>query len=79
MISLKPRWIEDIPYCTDHNSGYSCNTHVPLIWYGWKVKKQKVFSQINITDIAPTVSTALGTPPPPIVSGKVLENIFLNK
>ncbi|MBQ5424802.1 MAG: alkaline phosphatase family protein [Bacteroidales bacterium] len=79
MISLKPGWIEDIPYCTDHNSGYSCNTHVPLIWYGWKVKKQKVFSQINITDIAPTVSTALGTPPPPIVSGKVLENIFLNK
>lgn len=79
MIALKPGWIEDIPYCTDHNSGYSCNTHVPLIWYGWKVKKQKVFSQINITDIAPTVSTALGTPPPPIVSGKVLENIFLNK
>ena len=79
MISLRPGWIEDVPYCTDHNSGYSCNTHVPLLWYGWKVKKQKVFSQINITDIAPTVSTALGTPPPPIVSGKVLENIFLNK
>ena len=35
MIALKPGWIEDIPYCTDHNSGYSCNTHVPLIWYGW--------------------------------------------
>ncbi|MCF0206678.1 MAG: alkaline phosphatase family protein [Bacteroidales bacterium] len=79
MIALKPGWIEDIPYCTDHNSGYSCNTHVPLIWYGWKVKKQKVFTEINITDIAPTVSMALGTPPPPIVTGRVLENIFLNK
>ena len=79
MFSLKPGWIEDIPYCTDHNSGYSCNTHVPLIWYGWKVKKQKVFTKVNITDIAPTVSAALGTPPPPIVSGKVLENIFLSK
>ena len=79
MIALKPGWIEDIPYCTDHNSGYSCNTHVPLIWYGWKVKKQKIFSQVNITDIAPTVSVALGTPPPPIVSGKVLEGVFLNK
>ncbi len=79
MIALKPGWIEDIPYCTDHNSGYSCNTHVPLIWYGWKVKKQKVFGEINITDIAPTVSMTLGTPPPPNVSGKVLEGVFLNK
>ncbi len=79
MIALKPGWIEDIPYCTDHNSGYACNTHVPLIWYGWKVKKQKVISEINITDIAPTVSMSLGTPPPPIVSGKVLENIFIIK
>lgn len=79
MIALKPGWIEDIPYCTDHNSGYSCNTHVPLMWYGWKVKKQKIFTQVNITDIAPTVSVALGTPPPPIVSGKVLEGVFQNK
>lgn len=76
MISLKPGWIEDIPYCTDHNSGYSCNTHVPLIWYGWKVKKQKIFTPINITDIAPTISTVLGTPPPPIHSGKPLESVF---
>lgn len=79
MITLKPGWIEDIPYITDHNSPYSCNTHVPLIFYGWKVKKQSVYTQINLTDIAPTISMGMGTPPPPMSTGKVLEMIFLNK
>jgi arylsulfatase A-like enzyme len=76
MISLKSGWIEDVPYTTNHNSGYKYDTNVPLLWYGWKVKKQNVYSPINVTDIAPTISMILGTPPPPISTGKPLEEIF---
>lgn len=79
MISLKSGWIEDIPFATDHNSGYKYDTHVPLIWYGWKVKKQYIYKELNITDIAPTISTILGTPPPPTATGNTIQEIFINK
>ncbi len=76
MISLKPGWIEDIPYTTNHNSGYSYDTHVPLVFYGWKINKQQISTQVNITDIAPTISTFINTPPPPLSTGKILQNLI---
>lgn len=79
MISLKAGWIEDVPFATNHNSGYKYDTNVPLIWYGWKVKKQNIYSQVNITDIAPTISMILNTPTPPISTGKTLEEVFNSK
>lgn len=79
MISLKAGWIEDVPYATDHNSGYKYDTNVPLIWYGWKVKKQNIFREINMTDIAPTISMILGTPAPPATTGNSLQDVFNNR
>jgi predicted AlkP superfamily pyrophosphatase or phosphodiesterase len=78
MLSLKSGWIDDVPFSTNHNSGYKYDTNVPLIWYGWKVKRQNVYSEVNITDIAPTISIILSTPPPPISTGKALNEIFDN-
>jgi predicted AlkP superfamily pyrophosphatase or phosphodiesterase len=79
MISLKAGWIEDVPFATDHNSGYKYDTNVPLIWYGWKVKKQNIFREINMTDIAPTISMILGTPAPPSTTGTSLQDVFNNR
>lgn len=79
MIALKPGWLEDIAFSTDHNSGYSYDTHVPLIFYGWKIKKQVILNKINITDIAPTISNILNTPPPPLTTGKILNELYINK
>ena len=76
MYSLKSGWIEDCSFATNHNSGYSYDTHVLLIWYGWKTKKQTLFSNINITDIAPTISMILNTPDTPVSSGRKLEEVF---
>ena len=44
---------------TSHGSGYSYDTHVPLLWYGAGIKKQDLFYPINITDIAPTLTHIL--------------------
>lgn len=41
---------------TSHGSGYSYDTHVPLLWYGAGIKKQDLFYPISITDIAPTLT-----------------------
>ncbi|HPS05672.1 MAG TPA: alkaline phosphatase family protein, partial [Tenuifilaceae bacterium] len=45
---------------TSGNSAYDYDTHVPLIWYGWKVKRRVITSPVNIYDIAPTLSSLLG-------------------
>lgn len=79
MISLKSGWIDDLPYSTNHNSGYKYDTNVPLIFYGWKVKKQKLYYDINMTDIAPTISMILGTPAPPASTGRTLDDVFFNR
>jgi hypothetical protein len=79
MISLNPGWIEDMTNVVAHNSGYSYDTHVPLIWYGWKVKRQTVYDEVNISNIAPTVSMILNTPKPPLCTGKPMPFVFQNK
>lgn len=44
---------------TTHGSGYSYDTHVPMIFYGWGIKKGSTVNYHPITDIAPTISTLL--------------------
>ncbi|NLA25252.1 MAG: alkaline phosphatase family protein, partial [Bacteroidales bacterium] len=70
MVALKPGWLYDISYSSDHSSGYAYDTHVPLLWYGWKVRKNIIYDPINITDIAPTISLMLQMPMPSHASGK---------
>lgn len=59
---LRPNWF-DADYATHggttHGSGYSYDTHVPLIWMGWKIKNGTTDKPINITDIASTVCDIL--------------------
>ena len=38
---------------------YSYDTHVPLIFYGWHVKKGESYDKKVITQIAPTLSQML--------------------
>ncbi|MFZ1805772.1 MAG: alkaline phosphatase PafA [Cyclobacteriaceae bacterium] len=44
---------------TTHGSGYTYDTHVPIIFYGFGVKQGTSANYHSITDIAPTVSTIL--------------------
>ncbi|MEO9802188.1 MAG: alkaline phosphatase PafA [Reichenbachiella sp.] len=44
---------------TTHGSGYSYDTHVPMIFYGLGIKKGSTVNYHPITDIAPTISTLL--------------------
>ncbi|MDA3954831.1 MAG: alkaline phosphatase family protein [Bacteroidales bacterium] len=59
LINLEPGWIEKNGYVTKSGSGYKYDTHVPLIWYGWKVKATRIDEPIDIVDIAPTISWIL--------------------
>lgn len=44
---------------TTHGTTYNYDTHVPLIFYGWKVPKQTINNAVYITDIAATIADML--------------------
>ena len=44
---------------TTHGSPYPYDTHVPLYWFGWNIPAGNSADEVNITDIAPTISFLL--------------------
>ncbi|TXD46586.1 alkaline phosphatase PafA [Polaribacter sp. IC073] len=61
---------------TSHGSGYSYDTHVPIIFYGNGIKKGRSSKKYDITDIAPTISNLLNIEAPNGTSGKVIEEVL---
>lgn len=61
IINLEPGWVERNGSVSSGNSAYDYDTHVPLVWYGWKMKRKSILSTVNMNDVAPTLSTLLGT------------------
>ncbi|GAA4316837.1 alkaline phosphatase family protein [Pontixanthobacter gangjinensis] len=63
---------------TTHGSGFSYDTHAPLIFFGKGIKKGSTYSEAYINDIAPTISALLGIAFPNAATGKPLY-IMLDK
>jgi predicted AlkP superfamily pyrophosphatase or phosphodiesterase len=75
-LRLLPGWVERSNFVSGHNSGYMYDTHVPLIWYGWKVKPSVIVRAIDITDVAPTIATMLNIASPNAAVGNPIEEII---
>jgi predicted AlkP superfamily pyrophosphatase or phosphodiesterase len=58
---------------TSHGSGYSYDTHVPIIFYGNGISKGVSKKRHNIIDIAPTISNLLKIEAPNSATGKIIE------
>ena len=57
---LEPQWTTSASFQgTTHGTGYSYDTHVPVLFYGWGIKKGSSSQYHAITDIAPTLSVML--------------------
>ncbi|MFH2143084.1 MAG: alkaline phosphatase PafA [Bacteroidota bacterium] len=76
LINLEPGWMESGIYTTTHNTGYTYDTHVPLIWYGWKIKRATITDPININDIVPTIATFLNIEFPSGTAGKPISKLL---
>ena len=63
---------------TQSGTGYLDYTHVPLIWYGWKIKNDEITKPVSLTDIAPTLSMFLNISQPNATTGKPIENLIGN-
>lgn len=76
LINLSPGWIEKGQSLTFSNTAYAYDTHVPLIWYGWKISRSSLSTQIDMTDIAPTISQLLQISYPNSSTGKPIQDIL---
>ncbi len=51
-----PQWFSGGSKGTTHGAWYPYDSHIPLLWFGWKVKPGKTNRETYMTDIAPTVA-----------------------
>lgn len=71
----KPGWFEGGEKGSTHGSWNPYDSHIPLLWYGWNIKKGKTNREIYMTDIAPTVAALLQIQMPDASIGKVVEEV----
>ncbi len=55
----KPGYIEFGATGTSHGTPYSYDTHVPMLFYGWNIKKGVSYQHKVITQLAPTLAQKL--------------------
>lgn len=58
---------------TSHGTGYSYDTHIPIIFYGKGIKNGVSKKRHEIVDIAPTIANLLGIEAPNSATGKIIE------
>jgi predicted AlkP superfamily pyrophosphatase or phosphodiesterase len=72
----EPYYIFDAPPGTTHQTPYSYDNHVPLIFYGPGIRRGLRYEAVTINDVAPTLAAILGIEPPSGASGKILAEIL---
>lgn len=76
-IVLLPGWTEQIVEKTStYSSVYNTDSKIPLVWYGWKVEKNKIFTPVSLADVAPTLSLMLDMPLPSAATGKPIVQLL---
>lgn len=73
IINLKKGWVEKNGKTI---ISYGTHTRLPLIWYGWKIKRKTIIRPISLIDVAPTISVLLETSYPNNSSGVPIEEII---
>ncbi|MDO8367192.1 MAG: alkaline phosphatase family protein [Saprospiraceae bacterium] len=77
---LDPAWhADDKAFSTGgttHGSPYPYDTHVPLVWYGWRIQPGESHKIVSITDIAPTLAAMLRIMEPNATTGKIIEELM---
>lgn len=61
---------------TTHGSWYPYDSHIPLVWMGWGIKKGRSTNQYYMTDIAPTLAALLRIQMPSGAIGKPIGEVM---
>ncbi|MEL1241620.1 alkaline phosphatase PafA [Flavobacterium flavipallidum] len=74
----KPGYIQHEGKGTSHGTPFNYDTHVPLLFFGWKIKKGESFEKKVITQIAPTITQKLKVDFPNGTEANVLTEVLEN-
>lgn len=74
--SYLPGWLDIGETGTTHGAGYAYDTHVPLVFYGFGIKKGESLKMTHITEIAPTVCFLLNINMPSGCFSKPLDEVL---
>lgn len=77
IISYLPGWAEKTEKMSDSGSSYNYDTHVPLIFFGDGIGTQNIAQEIDMTDVAPTISHIMEVAPPNASTGKPITEIYV--
>lgn len=72
---LKPQYTDVGSQGTEHGTIYNYDTHIPMVWYGWKIAHGTTSRETYMTDIAPTIAAMLHIQTPNGSVGNVLPEI----
>lgn len=78
-VVFKPNYfindMEGLHVASHHGSPWRYDTHVPIVFAGAGIKPTRISTEVSAIDIAPTLSTLIGTKLPTGASGSVLQGI----
>jgi predicted AlkP superfamily pyrophosphatase or phosphodiesterase len=72
----KPQFFSGGTKGTTHGSWNPYDSHIPLLWYGWGIKKGKTNRETYMTDISATLSALLHIQMPSGNIGHVIEEVI---
>jgi predicted AlkP superfamily pyrophosphatase or phosphodiesterase len=72
---FNPGWFDGWDKGTTHGSWNPYDSHIPLLWYGWKIRPGKTNRETYMTDIAPTLAAMLRIQMPNGSVGHVIEEV----
>ncbi len=75
IIYLTPGWVEHSSLAEDSFAEFRYAPHVPLIFYGWKVKRASIPYRVSPTDVATTIASFLEISMPDNATGRVIQDI----
>jgi len=75
LLHLSPGWIEK-GIEKEFASSLHFDTHVPLVFYGWKIGKANVSRPLSVIDIMPSIAVFLDISCPASVEGNVITELF---
>ncbi len=78
-VVLDPGWQEKGDGVGTTGAGFWYDSHVPLIWYGWKIPRTTITREVQMTSVAPTVSYFLRIPAPNGSEGTLLNMLLQSK
>lgn len=73
--TFKPGYFDGGNKGTTHGLWNPYDAHIPLVWFGWKVKPGKSNREVYMTDIAPTIAAMLQIQMPNGCVGKVITEV----